>query len=129
MAVVEIEGLPEEPQNRDLLLLDVSELLQNTFADATLIGRLDATSFGLLTFQPGEEQFRFSLDRLHHALQSVRPGLRVRGATVSVPAGGPCDLEQLLEEARPKAARKTVCWRIDKRSVDDRAGHHVQRGA
>jgi PleD family two-component response regulator len=129
MAVLEIEGLPEEPENRDLLLLDVSELLQNAFADATLIGRLDATSFGLVTFRPEESHFLACLDRFHNELQRVRQGLRVMGATVSVPAAGPCDLEQLLEEARPRAGRKTVCCRIDKRSADDRAGHHVQRRA
>jgi len=129
LGVLEIEGLPEEPENRDLLLLDVAELLQNAFADATLIGRLDATSFGLLTFRPEEVHFRSCLDRFHDELQRVQQGLRVIGATVSVPSAGPCDIEQLLEQARPKAARKTVCWRIDKRPADDRAGYHLQRGA
>ena len=129
MAVLEIEGLPEEPENRDLLLLDVAELLQNAFADAMLIGRLDATSFGLVTFRPEEQQFRACLDRFREELQNVLEGLRVLGATVSVPSAGPCDLEQLLEEARPKPARKTVCCRIERRTADDRAGYHLQPGA
>lgn len=129
MAVLEIEGLPEEPENRDLLLLDVAELLQNAFADATLIGRLDATSFGLVTFRPEELEFRACLDRFHHELQRVQQGLGVIGATVSVPPTGPCDLEQLIEESRPKPARKTLCCRIDKRSAYDRAGYNLQRGA
>jgi PleD family two-component response regulator len=129
MAVVEIEGLPEEPENRDLLLLDVSEFLQNAFSDATLIGRLDATSFGVVTFQPGEREFRTSVNRFQEELQHVRQGLRVIGARVSVPSSGTCDLEQLIEETRSKPARKTVCWPIDKRSLDDRAGCNLQRGA
>lgn len=129
MAVLEIDGLPEVPENRDLLLLEVAELLQNAFADATLIGRLEATSFGLVTFQPEEQQFQACIDRFHQELQRVRQGLRVKGATVSLPSAGPCDLEQLIEEARPKPAQKTVCWRIDQRSPNDRAGYHVQRRA
>ncbi len=129
MAVLEIEGLPEKTESRDILLLDVAEILQNTFADATLIGRLDAITFGLVTFSPEEIGFRASLDRFQGELQRLHRGLNVMGATVSLPSAGPCDLEQLIEESRSKMSRKTVCCRIDKRSADHRAGRHVLRGA
>lgn len=108
MAVVEIAGLPENSDIRDLLLLDISELLQNAFADATLIGRLDNCGFGLLTFTSDEERFAAALDGFGRDLKGVREGLRVLGATVRVPDAGPLDLEQLLDHARPKANQKTA---------------------
>lgn len=129
MAVIEIDRLPEAPEERDLMLLEASDLLQNIFSGATLIGRLDASSFGLVTFTPGESQFRACLDNFHTALKRTRNGIKVMGATVSLPEAGPCDVEQLLQEARPKPVRKTLCWRIDTESANDRAGCHLQRGA
>ena len=108
MAVLEIEGLPNNHEQRDLLLLDVSEVLQNAYTDAALIGRLGPTSFGLVTFAPQESHFRLSLDRFGHELQRVKQGLRVLGATVSLPETGPYDLEHLLDEARPKPFLKTA---------------------
>jgi PleD family two-component response regulator len=108
MAVLEIEGLPKDIELRDLLLLDVSEVLQNAYTDAALIGRLGPTSFGLVTFGPRESQFGASLDRFGHELQRVKEGLRVLGATVTLPDTGPFDLEQLLEEVRPKPLLKTA---------------------
>jgi PleD family two-component response regulator len=108
MAVLEIEGLAEDLENRDLLLLEVAEVLQAAFADATLIGRLDANSFGLVTFAPGEHGFRASLERFGHELQLIRDGLRVIGGSVTLPKAGACDLEQLVEEARPKLVRKAA---------------------
>lgn len=108
MAVLEIEGLPRNNEQRDLLLLDVSEVLQNAYTDAALIGRLGPTSFGLVTFGPREAHFRESLDSFGQELQRVRRGLRVLGATVTLPQEGPCDVERLLDEARPKAFFKTA---------------------
>ena len=108
MAVLEIEGLPSNHEQRDLLLLDVSEVLQNAYTDAALIGRLGPTSFGLVTFAPLESHFRASLDRFGQELQQVKQGLRVLGATVSLPETGPYDLEHLLDEARPKPLLKTA---------------------
>ena len=108
MAVLEIEGLPRNLEQRDLLLLDVSEVLQNAYTAAALIGRLGPTSFGLVTFAPRESHFRASLNRFGHDLQRVKEGLRVLGATVSLPETGPYDLEQLLDEARPKPFAKTA---------------------
>ena len=126
MAVLEIDGLPEETEERDFLLLEISERLQNVFSDATLIGRLDATSFGLVTFTPEESHFRTSLDRFRHELQRVRQELRIVGATVTLPEAGPWDVEHLLAEARPKSAKKTVCLRIDRHSANGRAGHDLR---
>lgn len=108
MAVIEIEGLPNNHEQRDLLLLDVSEVLQNAYTDAALIGRLGPTSFGLVTFAPMESHFRDSLDRFGMDLQQVQQGLRVLGATVTLPDTGPYDLEHLLDEARPKPLPKTA---------------------
>jgi PleD family two-component response regulator len=108
MAVLEIEGLPSNHEQRDILLLDVSEVLQNAYTDAALIGRLGPTSFGLVTFAPLESHFRASLDRFGDELQRVMQGLRVLGATVSLPETGPYDLELLLDEARPKTFPKTA---------------------
>lgn len=125
MAVLEIEGLPQETEERDFLLLEISERLQNVFSDATLIGRLDGSSFGLVTFKSEESHFRNCLDRLRHELQRVRQEIRIIGATVSLPEAGPWDVEHLLEEARPRSGRKTVCLRIDRHSPNDRAGHDV----
>jgi CheY-like chemotaxis protein len=101
-------ALPKDIELRDLLLLDVSEVLQNAYTDAALIGRLGPTSFGLVTFGPRESQFGASLDRFGHELQRVKEGLRVLGATVTLPDTGPFDLEQLLEEVRPKPLLKTA---------------------
>lgn len=130
MAVVEIEGLPPETDDRDFLLLEISERLQNVFADATLIGRLDSRSFGLVTFTPdNESKFGVCLDRFRHEMQRVRKEIRVIGATISLPEAGPWDIEQLLEETRPKSQRKTLCLRIGHRSTNNRAGHDLQRGA
>jgi PleD family two-component response regulator len=100
MAVLEVEGLTDDLENRDLLLLDVAEVLQNAFADATSIGRLDSTSFGLVAFISEESQFRACLERFGRDLQTVQEGLRVIGATVSLPKAGPYDLEQLFDETR-----------------------------
>ena len=108
MAILEIEGLPSNHEQRDLLLLDVSEVLQNAYTDAALIGRLGPTSFGLVTFAPRESHFRASLDRFGEELQQVKQGLRVLGATVTLPETGPYDLEHLLDEARPKPFLKTA---------------------
>jgi PleD family two-component response regulator len=108
MVVLEIEGLPSNHEQRDLLLLDVSEVLQNAYTDAALIGRLGPTSFGLVTFAPRESHFRDSLDRFGDELQQVKQGLRVLGATVSLPETGPYDLEHLLDEARPTLFPKTA---------------------
>ncbi len=108
MAVLELEGLPEDADSRDLVLIEAAELLQNAFADATLIGRLDATSFGLLTFAPGERHFRGCLDHFGRDLVRIDAGLRVIGATVSLPQEGPYDLEQILEEARGAPLEKTA---------------------
>lgn len=108
MAVLEIEGLPSNHEQRDLLLLDVSEVLLNAYTDAALIGRLGPTSFGLVTFASLGSHFRASLDRFGDELQGVMQGLRVLGATVSLPETGPYDLEHLLDEACPKPFAKTA---------------------
>jgi PleD family two-component response regulator len=108
MAVLEIEGLAEDAENRDLLLLEVAEVLQGAFADATLIGRLDAKSFALVTFAPDERHFRRCLDRFGRELQLIKDGLRVIGGSVSLPKAGACDLDQLVEEARPTFVRKAA---------------------
>ena len=129
IGVVEIEGLPAEPENRDLLLLDIAELLQAAFADATLIGRLDAATFAMLTFKAGESHFPVCLDRLNNELRKIRKELNALGAAVDLPDDGVHDLEQLLEATRPQRVRKTLCWPIDKRSLDDRAGCDLQRRA
>jgi GGDEF domain-containing protein len=106
MAVLEVEGFKGDVQNRDRLLLDVAERLQNVFEDATSIGRLDANSFGIVAFLPAELQFGRRLEQFGNELREVREGLRVIGGTVSVPKAGPYDLEQLFEEARPKPVTK-----------------------
>ena len=129
IGVVEIEGLPEQPEKRDLLLLDIAELLQTSFAGATIIGRLDSTSFGLVMFQPRDTQFRNCLASFQTELHKIRQEIVVLGGTAGLPKSGPYDVEQLLDQARPKSIRKTVCWRIDTRSPDVRAGCDLQRGA
>jgi GGDEF domain-containing protein/CheY-like chemotaxis protein len=106
MAVLEVMGLGEDLQDRDLLLLDVAETLQHVFDDAASIGRLDANSFGVVLFVPAEPHFGRRLERFGKELRNVHKGLRVIGGTVSLPPVGPCDLEQLFEEARPKLAEK-----------------------
>ncbi len=108
LAVLELEGLPADADSRDLMLLEAAEFLQNAFADATLIGRLDAFSFGLLTFAPGERHFRGCLDRFGHDLMRIGQELRVIGATVSLPEQGPYDLERILEDARGAPGAKTA---------------------
>lgn len=109
MAVLEICGLSKEGEN-DLLLLDIAETLQNTFSDATLIGRLDAVSFGLVMLSGGDRQFKARLDRFGQELDVISKGLRVLGATLELPEAGSCDLETLFNE-RPhshKALSKTA---------------------
>ncbi len=106
MAVLEVDGFGEDLQDRDLLLLDVAERLQNVFDDAASIGRLDANSFGIVAFLPAERQFGRRLEQFGNELREVREGLRVIGGTVSVPKSGPYDLEQLFEDARPKVVAK-----------------------
>ena len=108
MAVLEIAGLPQDLDSRDLLLLDIAEILQNVFMDATLIGRLDTASFGLVTFGQSERDFLARLERFGNALQPVKEGLRVLGATLTPPDSAPCDLEQLFSDAHPKPLRKAA---------------------
>jgi len=95
MAVLEIVGLPKDS---DLLLLDIAEVLQTTFSDATLIGRLDPASFGVVMLCSAERHFKTRLERFGNELQNVNRGLRVLGATVGVPEDGPCDLEALFSQ-------------------------------
>lgn len=108
MAILEIAGLPKDLDTRDLLLLDIAEILQNVFVDATLIGRLDTASFGLAIFGQSERDFLERLERFGNALRPLREGLRVLGATLTPPDSTPCDLEQLFSEARPKPLRKAA---------------------
>jgi hypothetical protein len=99
MGALEIGGLPDDAENHDLLLLDISEVVQNIFSDATLIGRLDACSFGLVMLSE-ERHFSSRLDRFGNELQKIRNTLRVLGATVAIPEKGPCDLEALFSETQ-----------------------------
>ena len=108
MGVLELSGLPEDTDSRDLAFIDASERLQSAFPDAALIGRLDATTFGIITFHSSEGRFRSSLAKFGRELQRVKNSLRVLGATVSVPEGGPFDLEELITEARPRFQDKAA---------------------
>lgn len=112
MAILDVEGCDRELENRDLLILDIAEKLQNAFLDATLLGRLDATSFGLVAFISAEQQFQTCLERFRRDLQTLQGGLRVLGGTVSLPQTGPYDLEQLLRNAIHKVAPGTAMLAI-----------------
>ncbi len=85
-------------------LNDLGRMVQRTFRDADMAGRVDGTDCGVLLVNAGTEQTDIALRRLQQNLEThnARPGkqeLNVRVGVAHFDPDQPCSFEELLAEA------------------------------
>lgn len=104
MTLFELHGLAEDPELRDLTLLDSGDILQDVFEESPLHGRIDTDCLAMTTFgysaatQHHLEEFQSRLRKLHGAIT-------VTTTAVPIPLSA-VDLDSIIDRARRSNALK-----------------------
>ena len=92
------------PEQTERALGDLGRMVQRTFRDADMAGRVDGTDCGVLLVNAGTEQTDIALRRLKqnlatHNARSGEQQLNVRVGVAHFDPDQPCSFEELLAEA------------------------------
>lgn len=108
-AVVELCG-PPAWEGGDMVLIQAADLLRNSFAGASIIGRISSTSFAVCTTLYTEGGFEQAINGFERELESGRGNallpITVRAGSSTYNPGHSGDFFDLLQEAESRLAPK-----------------------